>query len=425
MKRSSLLFRIALSVTVLIFCCAGLSAQVTLKPTDWPIPGTLFGLHCHHVGKNGVWPSIQFYDLRLWDSFTDWPTLESQRGKWDFSNLDRALDLAEQHKVEVFLTLAWSPSWASARPNDKGHGPQGAVAEPKNMADWQNYVETIATKYKGRIKDYEIWNEPNSKGFYSGSIPQLVQLAQIAYTTIKRVDPSAIVTSPPVAGDNLNWLEDYLKAGGGKYADVIGHHFYVNPGPPELMVPLIEHVRQIMERNGVGHKALWDTETGWAIQDQEGTVQPATGGGFNGIVLSENQAAGYVARSYILNWAAGAERLYWYAWDDGVMGLAEKDWKTPKAAGIAYEQVEKWLGGARMTSCGSDAADVWTCAITRPGGYHGWIVWEPKGPASFAVPTQWKVGTIRELNGTSRPLGKAQSIQIGPSPLLLESSAPM
>ena len=133
MKRSSLLFRIALSVTVLIFCYAGLSAQVTLKPPDWPIPGTLFGLHCHHVGKNGVWPSIQFYDLRLWDSFTDWPTLESQRGKWDFSNLDRAVDLAEQHKVELFLTLAWSPSWASARPNDKGHGPQGAVAEPKNI----------------------------------------------------------------------------------------------------------------------------------------------------------------------------------------------------------------------------------------------------------------------------------------------------
>jgi len=424
MKRSSLLFRIAVSVTVLIFCCASLPAQVTLKPVDWPISGTYFGLHCHGVGKYGVWPSVQFFDLRLWDSWTDWPTLEPQRGKWDFSYLDKAVDVAEQHKVEVLLTLAWSPSWASARPNDKGYGPQGAVSEPKNMADWQNFVETIATRYKGRIKEYEIWNEPNSKGFYSGSIPQLVRVAEAAYTTIKRVDPSALVTSPPVAGDNLNWFEDYLKAGGGKYADVIGHHFYVNPDPPEEMVPLIKRVREIMERNGVGHKVLWDTETGWAIQNQEGTVKPAGASGFNSIVLSADQAAGYVARSYILNWAAGAQRLYWYAWDDGKMGLVEKDWKTPKAAGIAYEQIENWLGGAIMTSCHSDAGSIWVCAITREHDYHGWIVWEPKGPVSFAVPAEWKVQTIRELNGKSRPLGKVQSIQIGPSPLLLETSAP-
>lgn len=422
-KRLSLL---ASGATLTLAVCwpSSLGAQVSnLRPPETTVPTTLFGMHIHHAATYSPWPTVPFSAWRLWDAGVDWASLEPQKGKWDFVKLDKSVALAEQHHVDILLTLAFTPSWASARPKDKGYGPPGVSAEPKDIADWQNCLRTVATKYKGRIHEYEIWNEPNSKGFYTGSIPELVQLARVAYTTLKQVDPTIVVSSPPGAGgSSLGWLDQYLKAGGGKYADVIGYHFYVNPGPPEGLVSLIEQVKQIMRNNGVGNKPLWDTETGWAIQNTAGSVEAAPGSGFNSIVLSQDQASAYVARAYVLEWASGVSRLYWYAWDNGVMGLVDRDLKTPKAPAIAYAEVESWLVGAQMTSCGSDPEEIWTCTITRAGGYRGWIVWNPHGPAAFTVPPQWRAKAIRDLTGKSRPMGAARSIEVEESPLLLETS---
>jgi hypothetical protein len=98
-------------------------------------------------------------------------------------------------------------------------------------------------------------------------------------------------------------LSEFLSKGGGEYVDIIGYHFYVTPKPPETMVPLVEKVKKIMQQNGAGDKPLWDTETGWFPPSQ-----------FD----SGELAAAYLARSYLILWAEGVQRLYWYvAADDG------------------------------------------------------------------------------------------------------------
>lgn len=396
--------------------------EVTLHPPDRAIPAKLFGMHIHHAATYTPWPAVRFEVWRLWGSYSYWSRLEPKKDKWDFNLLDKYVDLAEQHHVEVLLTLGITPEWASSHPSEKSDYGPGGSAIPKNMADWQNYVRTVATRYKGRIHEYEIWNEPNLRNYYAGSVPQMVQLARVAYQTLKKVDPTITACSPSATGPpGAEWLDQYLKDGGGKYADVIGYHFYVNPAPPEEMLPLIQQVEQIMRNDGVGNKPLWNTETGWAIQNNTGSVKPAPGHGFNSIVLSQNQAAAYLARAYVLSWASGVSRLYWYAWDNGVMGLVEPDGKTLKPPAIAYGQVENWLVGATMTSCGSNSKGIWTCALTRPGNYRAWIVWDPDRTVSFPVPTAWKVNEIRDLTGGSRALRKTKAIHIGPLPILLVS----
>ena len=419
-------------VIVTTFCTtAGSRGQSeTLLAPNIPIPKMFFGMHIHHLftGSSVVtpWPAVPFSCWRLWDSYVTWANLEPEKGKWNFATLDKYVDIAEQHHVEILLTLSWTPQWASARPQEREYGPLGAAAEPQKMADWQEYVRTVATRYKGRIHDYEIWNEPNSKGFYTGTIPQLVQIAGAAYTTLKLVDPHVTVTSPPCAGpEGVGWLDEYLRAGGGRYADVIGYHFYVNSEPPEQMVPLIHQVEQTMQKNGVGEKPLWDTETGWAIQNNQNTVKPAGKHGVASIVLAPDMAAAYLARAYVLSWASGASRLYWYAWDNGVMGLVDRDGKTLKSPALAYGQVENWLVGATMTSCMADSADTWTCAITRPGGYRGWIMWNPnatKSLVSFRIPGSWHVGRVRDLVGHEAKVEPGASVDISVMPHLLETS---
>lgn len=423
---------------VILLCCVSLAAAVAreeaapeaspvrLQPTGNAIPKVFFGMHIHRLATTTPWPGVSFGSWRLWDAYTAWPNLEPQKGTWEFAALDKYVATAEQNHVEIFLPLGLSPGWASSRPGEKSGYAPGNAAPPADLNDWKNYVRTVATHYQGHIHAYEIWNEPNLKNFYTGSIPELVQLACTAYQTLKQVDPPVMVISPPFTGaSGLNLFDQYLKAGGTKCADAIGYHLYVNPAPPEEMVPLIEQVKQIMRNDGVGNKPLWNTESGWAIQNTQSEVKPAPGNGFNSVVLSEDLAAAYVARAYILAWASGVSRFYWYAWDDGVMGLVDHDGKTLKSPAIAYGELEKWLVDATMDSCTTDAAGTWTCAISRSGGYHGWIMWNPTATrqlVKFPIPASWHVNRVTDLLGHMANLAPGSTFEVSVMPHLLETS---
>jgi len=421
---------VAIFIVSLGFCLplSPVSAQRStgsLRPLESPIPLQYFGMHFHRLASGTPWPEdVQIGSWRLLDAYVQWPKLEPTRDKWDFTNLDLYVKLADQHHVAIMLPLVFTPQWASARPSEPSAFVPGNAAEPKDMADWRDYVRTVGTRYKGRIHEYEVWNEPNLKETYTGSISQLVEMARIAYTTLKEIDPSVTLCSPSAAGaEGVDWLDRYLKAGGKDYADVIGFHFYANPKAPEVMVPLIQQVEAVMQRDGIGNKPLWNTESGWAIQNTQTAVKPTPGQGFNSVVLSEESASAYLARSYVLSWAGGVSRFYWYSWDNKVMGLTEEDGKTTKPPAQAYREIENWLVGARMASCLPNEAMTWTCEIRRDNGYRGWVVWNPNRSMDFQIPSDWQARKVRSLSGTVQKLAKDKSVQIGQAPVLIENAA--
>jgi hypothetical protein len=392
---------------LLVAPCA--AQQYHLRAPDEVIPRTLFGLHIHRVALTTPWPDAPFGSLRLWDAGVTWWDMQRiDKTKYEFRLADKTVSLAESHQVEPFMTLGMTATWAASRPNDSAKFRPGSVSEPRNMQDWRDFVQTLATRYKGRIHYWEVWNEPNDGAFYTGTIPNLVQISKVAYETLKQVDPSNMVSSPPPTYGlkGVPWLNDYLRAGGGKYADIIGYHMYVDK--PEDIVPLAEKIHEVMNENGVGDKPLWNTETGWGLQDK----------------LAPLQAEGYVPRAYILSWASGVTRFYWYDWDSNTEGLAKDNGKTRTSAGFSFVEVQKWLVGARMLGCDSDSPSMWTCQITRDGGYHGYIVWDPDGPKKFSIPAAWKVVFQRDIDSNTHDLRKETSTEIGIRPILLENKTP-
>ena len=78
---------------------------------------------------------------------------------------------------------------------------------------------------------------------------------------------------------------------------------------------------------------MWDTESGWRIANRNTEVKPTAATGFGSKVLTIDEASAYVARTYILLWGSQVSRFFWYAWDDGAMGLTETDGKTLETAG--------------------------------------------------------------------------------------------
>ena len=385
-----------------------------LAPPPQPIPRSLFGMHIHHMvspyGTNPLtpWPSVPVPEWRLWDARVAWADLEPSKGQWHFDNLDRSLALSEKHHANVILTLGLTPRWASARPQEPSGYAPGYAAEPRDMGDWRTFVTTVATRYKGRIHVYEVGNEPNVKRFWTGTVDQMVALTREAHDIIKRIDPTAMLVSPSATtGNGTPWLTEFLSKGGGDYVDIIGYHFYVTPKTPETMTVLVEKVKKIMQDKGVGNKPLWDTETGWFPPVQ---------------FASEDLAAAYLARSYIVLWAEGVQRLYWYAWDNNKMSLqtTASDSTTLTSAGQAFDTIQNWLVGARMEWCNVDADSTWTCQLSR-GNASEWIVWNPEQTKIFTVPPAWRVTSIVPLMSGTKPF-QGLTLEASPIPQLLKSA---
>jgi hypothetical protein len=390
---------------------------VVLDQGRGAVPASYFGLHIHHAGSGTAWPSVAFAGWRLWDTYAVWPWLEPTRGDRQWDALDRLIQLAGEHHVEVLLPLGLSPTWASARPSEPSpYGRPGSAAEPANLEDWGRHVEAVVSRYAGRVHLYEIWNEPNLREFYTGDVAHMIELCRSAYDIIRRVDPAARVVSPAAAGmEGVPWLDRFLTAGGARCFDVVGTHLYVWPGPPEDMLPLIARIQDVLRAHGVGDRPLWNTETGWYIAPAS-----APAGNPHPGALDETAAAATLARALVLARAAGVERFYWYAWDNEDMGLAERNGHV-RAPGRALAEVQRWLVGASLDGCRRATDGTWTCGLRRDGRAQ-WVVWNPNGRAQLPNPPDWRIAARRDLAGAEQPVAPGtRTIEIGPTPQLLEA----
>lgn len=409
---------IVFSVTFgLLMGSSGVWAACTTPATA--IPPSYFGMHFHRIGAGTPWPSIPVGSWRLWDAHVAWPNLEPERGKWDFKRLDQYVAMAQLAGTTILLPLGLSPRWASARPSERGNYQPGAAAEPRDIEDWKRYVRTVAERYKGKIHDYEMWNEVNYPKFYSGTVNTMVSLTREAYQILKEVDPENRLVSPSVVGEDssFRWLDEFLKKGGGAYIDVVSYHFYVPKGAPETMLPLIKRVQDIMTKHGICEKPLWNTESGWLIQNKEQALVP---GSFEATwkVLSQEEAAAYVTRALILGWYAGGSRFYWYAWDNKQMGLMELGSKTMKPAAKAFATAMRWLEGAKMKDC-STSGEVWVCSMTGRAGDNYFLAWSAAAlEKSIKLSSVGNARQMELLDGSLQPVkpNGSNEISIGLTP---------
>lgn len=353
----------------------------TLQPK--PVPLEFFGLHIHRADQGTAWPDVPFGSWRLWDANVAWPNLEPIAGKWDFSRLDKYVTMAEQHGVSILMPLGLSPTWASARPNEPSSYKPGNAAEPRDIELWRNYVRTVASRYKGRILTYEIWNEPNIPKFFSGNVEMLVKLAQIAREELRKVDPDIQLVSPGVttgAKNHLDYFDKFLASGGAALVDVIGYHMYIQDQEPEALIPLVQKIRGVMKKHGVASLPLWNTESGLWIENSDGTPdhQMVAKGGWR--KLERGQEAGsFLQRTFLLARAQGIERFYWYAWDNLALGLIEPTTKKLKLAAGKWRSTAGSLLGATQVSCAQNGK-TWRCDYVKADGAKENVSWTADSP---------------------------------------------
>ena len=362
----------------LIAALLAVNAAVAAAVNDAPVPREYFGLHIHRADQGTAWPSVPFGSWRLWDSYVGWAQLEPTKGQWDFSRLDRYVAMAALTNVDVLLPLGMTPRWASARPDEPSPYKPGNVAEPAQLADWADYVATVGKRYKGRIRHYEVWNEPSDRNHYSGSLETLVKLACEAKRVLTEIDPDIKVVSPASAGGgrHIAYLNSFLAAGGTKCIDIVGHHLYVFKQSPEAMVPLIREVKNVMAKNGVGHLPLWNTESGYWIENGDGTPdhRMVAKGGWKRLGL-EKESGEYLTQAFLLARAEGVDRFYWYSWDNRYgLGMIEPSNGQPKPMADAWRTLANKLIGATKLTC-KEAPNKWSCTFVQHSGEPAQISW--------------------------------------------------
>ena len=401
-----------------------LSISAFCNAQDRPSGDPYFGLHMHRADSGTAWPRAAFGSWRLWDAGVVWPDLQPSKAQWDFNRLDRYVEMARLTNVDVLLPLGLTPTWASARPTEKSSYRPGWAAEPANIEDWRRYVRTVAERYRGRVRNYDLWNEINEKGFYTGSVEKMIELTCEAHRILHEVSPDNRLVSPSLigAGSEPEQFENFLRKGGKACVDIIGYHFYVPHREPEEIVALVNRVRAAMARQGMASLPLWNTESGWWMANGDGTSQPGADKRWRKVSVDEGAAV--VARTLILGRWAGLERFYWYAWDNHILGLIEPTTGALKPAGVAYETLTRWMSFA-TPQCGENRG-TWVCALPAIGVQRRRIAWQSSGePAAYSAPAGEHLVAIEHLDGTRLPLNGSPSgsAALGPVPVLIISSS--
>lgn len=191
-----------------------------------------------HIGSLSGWygATTPYFDLgqrslRLWNTGTTWKRLETSKGTWAtnaVARLDANVAIAQQQGVQLVMTLGQPPGWASETEPDPGNSYN--PAPPVNDADWTDYIAFVAARMPTGSA-YEVWNEIDLDHYWSGTTARLIELHNLAYDTIKGIDPTAKVLSASVSSD-ATALIDYLPSVADK-TDVIGMHAYVHPNQPD------------------------------------------------------------------------------------------------------------------------------------------------------------------------------------------------
>ncbi|MCX6431842.1 MAG: cellulase family glycosylhydrolase [Actinobacteria bacterium] len=236
------------------------------------MPSSLVGMHIEGA-EAGAWASAPFGALRLWDNGTAWSQIELEPGVYKWDNLEGILENAQaKGMTDILMVLGTTPEWNAKKIGPDDYPQPGAASAPKDLKAWDAWVTEVATRYKGRITAYQIWNEANLKNFWNGTPEEMAELTKRAYDIIKAIDPAALVVaaspSTRLTGPFDKFFPAYLDALAAKDwpIDVVAIHTYpAADGDPAARGAIIKLVQDYLTAAGAPDLPLWDTELNYGL----------------------------------------------------------------------------------------------------------------------------------------------------------------
>jgi hypothetical protein len=316
-------------------------------------------------------------------SFRDevfWHRLETKPGVLVFpenlQDLDQLITVSVRQGRRPLLILNYG---------NKLYDGGGLIRSPEGIAAYVRYVRFVVKHFRGRVDQFEVWNEwniggggtPAQRAARYGSPQDYAAVLRAAYTAIKTENPSATVIGGAFAGYDHKWIEAFGRAAGFHSLDGFSIHPYVfSEGPvagtPESAMRHIDALKSRIDALAPGRDLrIYITEAGWPVHE-----------GSHGV--SEDTAAAYLQRFMLLAksrpWIAG---VWWYdLFDDGDdaqnkehrFGLLARD-GTPKPAFQALVDLKPMLAASARPRVEVDSTGRAILSGERADGKHFSASW--------------------------------------------------
>jgi hypothetical protein len=364
-----------------------------------------------------------------------WRRIEREKGRFQWEDYDRLVEMCHEHGILLFGNLAYGPSF---------HDP----TTPEGVRAYCDYAKATVKHFAGRVNYWQIWNEPNG-GFWKGTPQQYARLLTAAGQAIHEANPGAKVLGLNMAFCDVLWAEKILSLVPYGCFDIACFHPYRVPSAPEERFdwweldqyvkswhrhdltpdyPLVhmdflqqtDELIKVMAKFGKP-KPIWITEICWNSH-----IHPYGS--------SELRQADMAVRFYVLAMASGkVEKVFWWTFKDtgtrqfdqaDMVGLVRAD-LTPKYSFYAFAFMTRMLEGKKWVRNDAFGPEVYAAVFTDEQSSQDTIVaWSTKPYAYIRVNNETGLD-IYDVYGTRRfvPVDKVRTaslpVPLGHSPVYI------
>jgi hypothetical protein len=314
-----------------------------------------------------------------------WSRIEPRPGEFHWDYYDQLLDTARRNGITVYAIVGYWTSWSK---NYTSEGVDQYVA----------FLRQLVRRYKDRIQQWEIWNEPNIF-FWQGPKELYAEMLKKSYAAVKEEDPGAQVLGISTAGIDFGFIDKMLQLG--TPFDVLTIHPYRKQLDDAAFIADLRRVSNQVKLPDGTRRPVWLTELGWATHTPHHVLrqdfEPVT----------QRVQAELIARTYLCSIVSGVEpRTFWYNFrNDGddpfyfehTLGTLHHDGR-PKPAYLAYATLASVLDAMRYDRPIEAGGDVFAHRFvsSRADGREVIAVWHPRSDAT--VELKLPAGNVRVIN---------------------------
>jgi hypothetical protein len=138
-----------------------------------------------------------------------WAKTEKTKGVYEWAWLDKIIDDAAKHGFQVWLETSYgNPIYEGGGGTNLSAGiPTSTVA----LTAWDKWVDAMVKRYKDKVKDWEIWNEPNFGDNEINSAEKVAELNIRTAEIIKRIQPEAKISGLAMGHIDLSYADAFFK----------------------------------------------------------------------------------------------------------------------------------------------------------------------------------------------------------------------
>jgi len=285
-----------------------------------------------HAAQLGVkWARVQ----------TGWARCEKVKGVYEFGWIDEVVDSLLKIGIQPWFNLGYGNPRYTPKADETAVG-WVPVFDEEAMKAWLAYTGKLAEHFQGRVTHWEIWDEPNHKGFWRPGEPDAASYAKLVAQTapvIRERVPGAVIIGCGFAGTPHDFFQTCLENGLAKHVDKVSYHPYRSI-PEQGYDKDVRKLRQILKEHDAGHVGLWQGENGCPSQK-------GSSGALSQQEWTEERQAKWLLRRILSDLRLEIELTSYFLIVDLVGYRGRTNWKgllrgadyTPKPAYFAYQNL--------------------------------------------------------------------------------------